>query len=146
MANQLYSYLLTHSTLFFAIAIISLIMLTLCFLALPYVVALIPDDYFEQGKRPPYFSQSPHPIRLLLLVAKNIIGLLLVLSGIAMLFLPGQGLLTLLIGMIFLDYPGKYQLERKLLSYPSILKPINWMRRRRNKKEFNLTKNGDQIT
>ena len=41
-------------------------------------------------------------------------GYLLIIGGILMLVLPGQGLLTILLGLIFSDYPGKYKLEKKV--------------------------------
>ena len=50
-----------------------------------------------------------------------------------MLVLPGQGLLTIVTGFLFLDYPGKYKLERKIVSTPIILKGLNWIRSKSNK-------------
>jgi hypothetical protein len=138
MIDSAYQYLLGHTELFFWIAVASACMLVICIVALPYVVATIPDDYFEKEKRPSQYKQLPYPLSIVFIVAKNLAGLILVLCGIVMLVLPGQGILTLLIGILFLDYPGKYRLEKKLMSYPAILKPINWMRRKRNKREFKI--------
>ena len=45
-----------------------------------------------------------------------------------MLVVPGQGLLTILIGVMLTDFPGKYALERRLISQPSIFNAINWIR------------------
>ena len=45
-----------------------------------------------------------------------------------MLFLPGQGLLTMLLGILFIDFPGKHRLEKKLIQHPKILKAINALR------------------
>mgnify|MGYP005656431805 FL=1 len=50
-----------------------------------------------------------------------------------MLVLPGQGLFTIFIGLILSNYPGKYRLERKLIAIPSILKTVNWLRKKSNK-------------
>jgi hypothetical protein len=50
-----------------------------------------------------------------------------------MLILPGQGLFTIIIGLMLSNYPGKYALEKKLISTPSILKSINWLRKKSNK-------------
>ncbi len=49
-----------------------------------------------------------------------------------MLFLPGQGLLTILAGILILDFPGKYKLEHYLISKPVVLDSLNWIRRRHN--------------
>jgi len=67
---------------------------------------------------------------------KNIIGVLLILAGIAMLVLPGQGVLTILIGLGITDFPGKYKLERKLVSNQAVFKSLNWMRKRAGVEPF----------
>jgi len=61
-------------------------------------------------------------------LGKNLLGLALLCGGLLMLFLPGQGLLTMAVGLLLMDYPGKYALERKIVSRPSILKGMNWLR------------------
>jgi hypothetical protein len=50
-----------------------------------------------------------------------------------MLVLPGQGLFTIIIGLMLSNYPGKFEIERKLIAIPTILKSINWLRRKSNK-------------
>ena len=50
-----------------------------------------------------------------------------------MLFVPGQGLFTIFIGLILSNYPGKYYIERRIVAMPKILKTINWLRRKTNK-------------
>ena len=45
-----------------------------------------------------------------------------------MLFIPGQGLLTIAIGLLLMDYPGKFTLERKIASNPKIFNGLNWLR------------------
>ena len=54
------------------------------------------------------------------------------LAGIAMLVLPGQGLLTLLVGFLLIDFPGKYRFEKWLVARRWVLQPINWLRLRRH--------------
>jgi hypothetical protein len=72
-----------------------------------------------------------HPLlRLLVSVAKNLLGAFLLLSGIIMLVTPGQGLITLLLGLMIMNYPGKYRLERWLLTHLRLLPALNWLRRR----------------
>ncbi len=53
-----------------------------------------------------------------------------------MLVTPGQGLLTLLIGLLLLNFPGKYRLERWLVRRPGVLRTLNWVRRRRGQEHF----------
>jgi hypothetical protein len=64
-------------------------------------------------------------------VLRNLLGVLLVLLGIAMLLLPGQGLLTLLVGLLLIDFPGKHQLVVRLLTRPKVLSVVNKLRAHR---------------
>lgn len=66
----------------------------------------------------------------MLLAAKNLLGYLLIVAGIAMLLLPGQGVLTMLLGFIMVDLPGKYRFEQWLVARPLVLRSINMLRRR----------------
>ena len=63
---------------------------------------------------------------------KNIIGYCLIMGGILMLVLPGQGLLTILVGLMLSDYPGKFKLEKRIIKTNLILKTINWYRNKSN--------------
>ena len=61
------------------------------------------------------------------------------LLGIMLLVLPGQGILTIIVGIILVDFPMKYRLERWLVSRKKVLKSMNWLRKRANKKPLKLT-------
>ena len=97
--------------------------------ALPLVVARLPPDYFTHAQRP---SRRRHAqssgSHLLWRLGKNLLGMLMILVGVALLLLPGQGILTILIGLMLLDFPGKRRLERRLVQQPSVWWAINWMR------------------
>jgi len=129
-----------HDTALWWLAAASVVMFVGSLIAIPIFVARIPADYFSQRRSPnrtPW--QDRHPVvRAALLVAKNVIGCVFIVAGIAMLVLPGQGLLTIVIGILLLDFPGKYALERWLVSRPSVLGSINWLRRRANQPPLEL--------
>ena len=61
-------------------------------------------------------------------VAKNLIGTLFLLSGSIMLFIPGQGILTILLGLSLIDFPGKRYLETRILNSPKAKLLIEWCR------------------
>jgi hypothetical protein len=63
-------------------------------------------------------------------------GWFLVTAGVAMLFLPGQGLITLLIGLTIISFPGKHRLFRHLIRKPKLQKALNWIRAKRDKPLF----------
>lgn len=106
-----------------ALGIFSIVAVVATAVLVPIVVARMPADYFVRKSD----ERRGNPV---LVVLKNIAGVLLVLLGIAMLVLPGQGILTLVLGLGLIDFPGRRRLELKVMSRPSVLKAINALRRR----------------
>jgi len=97
----------------------------------PMLVVRIPSDYFTHEKRHTKRPEKyPPVIRIIVLIIKNLIGLVLVLAGILMLVLPGQGLFTVVVGIMMMNFPGKYRLERWIVERGPVLRSINWLRRR----------------
>jgi hypothetical protein len=103
-------------------------------LALPWLVALIPHDYFSKPKG----SASRGSVRCVRSVAKNVLGGILLLFGIAMLILPGQGLLTILVALVLLDFPGRRRFERWLVRKPHVLDGLNSFRARAGRPPLQL--------
>ena len=101
---------------------------------IPIIVVSLPVDYFVRSKRTRERKQKASIAKLLLIVIKNALGILLIISGIFMLVLPGQGLLTVLLGFMLTNFPGKYYLERKLVRIKTVSHSINWIRKRAAKK------------
>jgi hypothetical protein len=103
----------------------------------PWVVARLPHDYFNQSHRAVWRYRGDEPwFALLLGGLKNLVGAVLVLLGLIMLVTPGQGLLTLLVGLLLMNFPGKYQLERWLVGRRGVLSALNWLRARRGHQPF----------
>lgn len=101
--------------------------------ALPWLVAKIPEDYFLHGSRIPAAWKQAHPVlRYILMALKNLLGLVLLVGGFVMLFIPGQGILTMAMGLMLMDYPGKFQLERRIVAIPAVYKGLNWLRKKRH--------------
>lgn len=118
-----------YQALFTWMAVISALTFVISLLSLPWLVARIPADYFCHRKRHPTPLKQTHPLlRIMILVGKNLFGWVLLLGGIIMLFIPGQGLLTIAMGLLLMDYPGKFTLERRIASNPKILNSLNWLR------------------
>ncbi|MDB2503450.1 PGPGW domain-containing protein [Gammaproteobacteria bacterium] len=118
---------------------ISLFIFLFSLLTIKWLVALIPEDYFINRKASKMRSSSP-ALWYIVLIIKNVVGYSLVLGGIMMLVLPGQGVFTIIIGLMLSNYPGKYSIERKFIAIPSILKSINWLRQKSNKPPLNLSR------
>jgi hypothetical protein len=101
---------------------------------MPLIVARLPTDYFHHRRRTPRFARNRHPaVHVTLVASKNLIGVLLILGGLAMLVLPGQGVLTILIGIALTNFPGKYRLEKAIVRQPSVFRSLNWIRRKMHK-------------
>lgn len=117
-------------TTIWGLAVFSIISFAGSLLLIPVLVIRIPDDYFAERKRrrwEPWTDQHP-VIRWSLLITKNLLGYVLIILGAAMLVLPGQGVLTILIGIVFINFPGKYRLERWIVTRSAVLKAINKLR------------------
>jgi hypothetical protein len=69
-------------------------------------------------------------------IAKIFLGLCLLLCGIAMLVLPGQGIITIILGLSLLPFPGKNKVEQNLLGRKSVRSTLNWIRKKANKEPF----------
>lgn len=110
---------------------ISFASLGLAVVLMPALVSRVPADYFSHARRLPVAATSGRPVlKLAIAGLKNLLGAILVLAGLLMLFVPGQGLLTILVGLIIMNYPGKFALERWLIGRPQILSAVNWLRAR----------------
>jgi len=132
-----------YQALFTWMAIVSAFTFVISLLTLPWLVARIPSDYFCHHKRHPTPLKQSHPIlRIVILVGKNCLGWVLLLGGIIMLFIPGQGLLTIAMGLLLMDYPGKFTLERKIASNPKILNGLNWLRAKANAQPLEIDEEG----
>ena len=127
----------SHQALFWWIVAASVAFVLITPVIAGWAIIRLPVDYFTQEKRRPLSTWEERPVlRPLFLVAKNLMGLLLVLAGIAMLVLPGQGLLTILIGVVLLDFPGKFRLQRWLATRRPVWRSLNWLRRRARRPEL----------
>lgn len=116
---------------------LSLAALVATAVGVPWVVARLPSDYFSRRRRSSWRQNAARPmLALAVSVGKNLLGSVLVLLGLLMLVTPGQGLLTLLIGLLLLNFPGKYRVERWLVRRRGVLRALNWLRRRRGQPPF----------
>jgi hypothetical protein len=98
-----------------ALSVFSIVAFVGSLLALPYLIVRMPADYFVSPE-----PKRPVAVRLLRNMA----------AGVAMLFLPGQGVLTILAGIAFSSFPKKRDIERWLVVHGKALPALNAIRRR----------------
>lgn len=116
----------------------------LSILALPWMVCRIPEDFFLVSYHPPEKRRSMG-VRWVIWGMKNLLGALVFLVGTALLFLPGQGLLTMLFGVILMDFPGKKKLVLKLVSMEKTQIALNWFRQKRQVKPLRFPTRGGRF-
>ena len=117
-----------HAPLIWWLGTLSIVMFLGSLVGLPLLIARLPADYFTRSQRPRGGQTAAMMPHLLGRVGKNLLGLVLLLAGVAMLVLPGQGLLTILMGLMLMDFPGKHALERRLVQQPSVWGAMHWIR------------------
>lgn len=109
--------------------------LIVSFAAIGIVMVKIPPNYFSSHYERDFLPGSPWLVRWGAVIAKNIFGVILILIGIVLSLpgVPGQGILTILLGLIMLDIPGKRPLEARIIQRPTVLSAINNLRARYDK-------------
>jgi hypothetical protein len=100
---------------------------------LPVIIIALPAGYLTRDEK---FGEALPTYRLWhypYLVVKNILGAIFILAGLAMLVLPGQGLLTLALGLALISFPGKHRAIQRIVGRKKILAAINRLRIRARK-------------
>jgi len=121
------------------IAGLSLAACTLGILAVRVLVVWIPAEYFVENRASYGFAAQCRPLtRWTLLLLKNALGLVFLLAGLTMLVTPGPGILSILLSLSLLDFPGKRALELRLVRSPRVLHSINSLRHKAGKPPLRL--------
>ena len=96
------------------------------------ILVKLPADHFSKNRKTKFWAGPRPALHAAKVIGKNVAGVLLVALGVVLSLpgVPGQGLLTILLGIMLLDFPGRDRLEQKLLSKPSIVNTINRLRGR----------------
>ena len=112
-----------------------LVSLAISFGALALVMVKIPAEYFSETYKREFLTDRPFLVRWGAVIAKNILGVFLICLGILLSLpgVPGQGVLTILLGLIMVDIPGKRPLEAKIIQRPTVLAAINKLRAKYDK-------------
>ena len=118
---------------------LSLLAVVATIVAVPWIVTRLPQNYFAREDRVVWRASPGQPLIVWVIGGlKNLFGLLLIVLGLIMLVTPGQGILTLLIGLLLMNFPGKYRVERWLVLRPGVLRGLNWLRQKRGHQPFDV--------
>jgi hypothetical protein len=120
------------------LGVASAAMLVISAMLIPFLIVRLPADFYAESNHRRRLFQDRPMLRIVFLAVKNMLGACLLVAGILMLVLPGQGLLTILAALALLDFPGKRRLEMRILHQPAILRSINWLRERGGRKPLSF--------
>ena len=111
-----------------ALTVLSIVFFVGSLIAIPFILVRLPADFFDIRVPRPWMEDHHPVLRVMGHLVKNVVGAIFLFAGFLMLFLPGQGILTMLIGISMLDFPGKRKVEAKLIGQPTVLNALNGMR------------------
>ena len=127
----LFDWVAGHPILVAQLVLVSLALAVVYAVGVFFAVIHMSSHYFADKAPAEATWRHRHPLlRLIFRGLKNVAGGGLVLLGLAMLVLPGQGILTILIGLTFLDFPGKRRLEIWIVRRPSIRHVLDRVRKK----------------
>ena len=110
---------------------LSIATLIISAITVPFLITRMRADYFLPHRDESRMFANRHPVvRWTGLVLKNLFGLFLFLSGAVMLAAPGQGVLTMFVGLLLIDFPGKRRMELRLIKIGAVHRAIDWIRRK----------------
>lgn len=127
---------LAKPPVFVGIGVLSVAMFVGSLLAIPYCLKHLPVDFPSHGGRLSDPGGRRSAGKLALLVLKNLLGLMLLGAGLLLLVLPGQGILTIVVALVLLDFPGKPRLIRRIFASKQVLEVANHIRKRAGKEPF----------
>ncbi len=120
---------LQHPSVLAGVTIVSVAGVVFGFLGVSRLVCWLPSNYFMVFENQ---KNAPKLFRPQMQIVKNLAGGILICLGMVMLIVPGQGLLTLFLGLVIMDFPGKNKVIRCLIRVKTIQNSLNWIRRKKD--------------
>ena len=122
---------LTRPTVLATLFGLSLVLFIGSLAVMPILIARMRTDYFiNPNASNDSWSQRQTAARVMMMVLKNALGSVLLLVGLAMMVLPGQGIITVLVALSLLNFPGKRQLEFRIIRQQHVRQAVAWIRAR----------------
>jgi archaellum biogenesis protein FlaJ (TadC family) len=132
--NFMTEWLASYSPILIGIGSLSILILIFSIIGLGWFISQIPEDYFiHENRQADNWDKYSSETKVVIVIIKNVIGIVMLISGLLLLILPGQGILTMIIGILLIDYPGKFKLEQKIIAIPSVFRSLNWFRAKSKK-------------
>lgn len=110
----------------------SVVMFIVSTAVVSFVLVKLPANYFHSSHDREFMVERHPVLRAAGIAAKNVFGFVLVVLGVLMAVpgVPGPGVLSILLGIMLLDFPGKRTLETRIVSRPRVNGAVNALRAR----------------
>ena len=119
------------------LGILSIVTFIVSLLIIPWLILRLSPEYFIRHRLKVIERHRRHPVlAIIIFFLRNTVGFGLLAAGMAMLVIPGQGILTMLIGLSFMDFPGKHRLLEKAVQIRGVQQSLNWIRRKGGKEDL----------
>lgn len=119
------------------LGVVSILTFIVSLVAIPWIIARLPKDYFIRHRQDVAERHARNPVMAkIILILRNFFGMVFLVGGIFMLLLPGQGIISMVIGISLMDFPKKHKLVDFILRLPRVRKLLNWLRRKQKKPPF----------
>jgi hypothetical protein len=116
---------------------VSVLTFFLSLFLIPWFIGRLSETCFLHVSSPETDRPKKYTLTaLFIIIFRNVCGIVLFLAGTAMLFLPGQGVLTMLIGLLLLSFPGKQKIIHSLIHRKMTRQSLDWIRKKRGRKPF----------
>jgi len=107
------------------LALFSLVMFVGSLVGIGWVLVRLPADYFARTLAERQEYRREHWAWF---IARNLLGMIILIAGIVLLFMPGQGLLAILVGVLMIDFPGRRIVVRKIIERRKVMSAANRLR------------------
>lgn len=95
------------------------------FMLVPRLAVRLPADHFVR-------PEDIHGLRTLggwaWHLCRNLLAIVLLIAGVAMIILPGPGIISIIVAIALADFPGKRRVERAFIRAWIVRTPLNAMR------------------
>lgn len=123
------------------IGLLSLLSFAVSLVCVPWLLNRLPKDFFTGKARQQRMRRrrEQHPLMMVIIwIIRHCAGLILFAAGLTMLFMPGQGILTILLALSLMDFPGRYKFITLIVQQQDVRRALDWVRRKGGMELFTL--------
>ena len=125
-----------YQTLVWWMGLLSALIFIGFLVATPIIIIHLPSDFFHKRMAPLHENAHLSVFKICYLIVKNFFNAALVSVGIALIFLPGQGIFAIVIGVSLMNIPGKHKMMCRIVRTKWLMRSLNRFRFRFNKPAF----------